>query len=116
MSKELADSSEYAHGNMVFFDLLGMVVVAYPEHVGTIINYMTALATFLYLFKKCFHPSNMGKWYQEHILIFINSFVCVFIKWIGPVEGKGWRSASQKGSGSDSSPRRRVPDSAALST
>uniref|UniRef100_A0A673WLL0 Endoplasmic reticulum metallopeptidase 1 n=1 Tax=Salmo trutta TaxID=8032 RepID=A0A673WLL0_SALTR len=76
MSKELADSSEYAHGNMVFFDLLGMVVVAYPDHVGTIINYMTAIATFLYLFKKCFHPSNMGKRYQEHILIFIHSFVC----------------------------------------
>uniref|UniRef100_A0A673WM05 Endoplasmic reticulum metallopeptidase 1 n=1 Tax=Salmo trutta TaxID=8032 RepID=A0A673WM05_SALTR len=65
MSKELADSSEYAHGNMVFFDLLGMVVVAYPDHVGTIINYMTAIATFLYLFKKCFHPSNMGRYVNE---------------------------------------------------
>uniref|UniRef100_A0A673YA56 Endoplasmic reticulum metallopeptidase 1 n=1 Tax=Salmo trutta TaxID=8032 RepID=A0A673YA56_SALTR len=52
MSEELADSSEYRHGNMVFFDLLGMVVVAYPARVGTIINYMTAMATFLYLFKK----------------------------------------------------------------
>uniref|UniRef100_A0A8C8LWM2 Endoplasmic reticulum metallopeptidase 1 n=1 Tax=Oncorhynchus tshawytscha TaxID=74940 RepID=A0A8C8LWM2_ONCTS len=61
MSEELADSSEYRHGNTVFFDLLGMVVVAYPAHVGTIINYITAIATFLYLFKKCFHPSNMGK-------------------------------------------------------
>uniref|UniRef100_A0A8C8G967 Endoplasmic reticulum metallopeptidase 1 n=1 Tax=Oncorhynchus tshawytscha TaxID=74940 RepID=A0A8C8G967_ONCTS len=56
MSEELADSSEYRHGNTVFFDLLGMVVVAYPAHVGTIINYITAIATFLYLFKKCFHP------------------------------------------------------------
>ena len=70
MSEELADSSEYAHGNMVFFDLLGMVVVAYPAHVGTIINYMTAIATFIYLFKKCFHPSNMGKGSQEHILFY----------------------------------------------
>uniref|UniRef100_A0A8C8LWA9 Endoplasmic reticulum metallopeptidase 1 n=1 Tax=Oncorhynchus tshawytscha TaxID=74940 RepID=A0A8C8LWA9_ONCTS len=70
MSEELADSSEYRHGNTVFFDLLGMVVVAYPAHVGTIINYITAIATFLYLFKKCFHPSNMGKGSQEHILIF----------------------------------------------
>uniref|UniRef100_A0A8C7KFA6 Endoplasmic reticulum metallopeptidase 1 n=1 Tax=Oncorhynchus kisutch TaxID=8019 RepID=A0A8C7KFA6_ONCKI len=77
MSEELADWSEYRHGNMVFFDLLGMVVVAYPAHVGTIINYMTAIATFLYLFKKCFHPSNMGKGSQEHILIFY-SFICLW--------------------------------------
>uniref|UniRef100_A0A8C7QF84 Endoplasmic reticulum metallopeptidase 1 n=1 Tax=Oncorhynchus mykiss TaxID=8022 RepID=A0A8C7QF84_ONCMY len=65
MSEELADSSEYRHGNMVFFDLLGMVVVAYPARVGTIINYMTAMATFLYLFKKCSHPSNVGRYIKE---------------------------------------------------
>uniref|UniRef100_A0A6Q2ZI24 Endoplasmic reticulum metallopeptidase 1 n=1 Tax=Esox lucius TaxID=8010 RepID=A0A6Q2ZI24_ESOLU len=58
MSVELADSSQYRHGNMVFFDLLGMVVVAYPAHVGTIINYLAAMATFLYLFKKSSHPTN----------------------------------------------------------
>uniref|UniRef100_A0A8C8GE94 Endoplasmic reticulum metallopeptidase 1 n=1 Tax=Oncorhynchus tshawytscha TaxID=74940 RepID=A0A8C8GE94_ONCTS len=78
MSEELADSSEYRHGNTVFFDLLGMVVVAYPAHVGTIINYITAIATFLYLFKKCFHPSNMGKGSQEHILIFY-LFICLLV-------------------------------------
>nr|XP_046160949.1 endoplasmic reticulum metallopeptidase 1 [Oncorhynchus gorbuscha] len=67
MSEELADSSEYRHGNMVFFDLLGMVVVAYPARVGTIINYMTAMATFLYLFKKCSHPSNVGGRYVKEL-------------------------------------------------
>uniref|UniRef100_A0A8C7J308 Endoplasmic reticulum metallopeptidase 1 n=1 Tax=Oncorhynchus kisutch TaxID=8019 RepID=A0A8C7J308_ONCKI len=67
MSEELADSSEYRHGNMVFFDLLGMVVVAYPARVGTIINYMTAMATFLYLFKKCSHPSNVGGRYIKEL-------------------------------------------------
>uniref|UniRef100_A0A673YAZ2 Endoplasmic reticulum metallopeptidase 1 n=1 Tax=Salmo trutta TaxID=8032 RepID=A0A673YAZ2_SALTR len=67
MSEELADSSEYRHGNMVFFDLLGMVVVAYPARVGTIINYMTAMATFLYLFKKCSHPSNVGGRYMKEL-------------------------------------------------
>uniref|UniRef100_A0A4W5PUZ0 Endoplasmic reticulum metallopeptidase 1/1-A TM domain-containing protein n=1 Tax=Hucho hucho TaxID=62062 RepID=A0A4W5PUZ0_9TELE len=67
MSEELADSSEYRHGNMVFFDLLGMVMVAYPARVGTIINYMTAMATFLYLFKKCSHPSNVGGRYIKEL-------------------------------------------------
>ncbi|XP_035377303.1 endoplasmic reticulum metallopeptidase 1-like [Electrophorus electricus] len=56
MSEKLADSSEYRHGNMVFFDVLGVVAVAYPARVGTIINYMAVMATFLYLAKK-----NKGK-------------------------------------------------------
>ncbi|XP_071009486.1 endoplasmic reticulum metallopeptidase 1-like isoform X1 [Oncorhynchus clarkii lewisi] len=79
MSEELADSSEYAHGNMVFFDLLGMVVVAYPAHVGTIINYMTAIATFIYLFKKCFHPSNMGGCYVKELAC---ATVVVILSWL----------------------------------
>lgn len=60
MSEKLADSSEYRHGNMVFFDLLGVVVVAYPARVGTILNYMVATATFLYLAKKASMPGNGG--------------------------------------------------------
>ncbi|XP_076836618.1 endoplasmic reticulum metallopeptidase 1-like isoform X2 [Brachyhypopomus gauderio] len=51
MSEILADSSEYRHGNMVFFDVLG-VMVAYPAQVGTIINCMAVMVTFLYLAKK----------------------------------------------------------------
>uniref|UniRef100_A0A8C9ZAF6 Endoplasmic reticulum metallopeptidase 1 n=1 Tax=Sander lucioperca TaxID=283035 RepID=A0A8C9ZAF6_SANLU len=58
MSDKLADSSEYRHGNMVFFDLLGVVVVAYPSRVGTILNYIVATATFLYLAKKASRPGN----------------------------------------------------------
>uniref|UniRef100_A0A8C1SNQ9 Endoplasmic reticulum metallopeptidase 1 n=1 Tax=Cyprinus carpio TaxID=7962 RepID=A0A8C1SNQ9_CYPCA len=49
MSEELADSSEYRHGNMVFFDMLGVTLVVYPAHVGTIINYVVAVATMIYL-------------------------------------------------------------------
>ncbi|XP_071205956.1 endoplasmic reticulum metallopeptidase 1-like isoform X2 [Salvelinus alpinus] len=79
MSKELADPSEYAHGNMVFFDLLGMVVVAYPAHVGTIINYTTAIATFLYLFKKCLHPSNVGGRYVKELAC---ATVAVILSWL----------------------------------
>lgn len=46
---------------MVFFDLLGVVVVAYPARVGTILNYMVAAATFLYLAKKASLPGNGGR-------------------------------------------------------
>lgn len=61
MSDKLADSSEYRHGNMVFFDLLGVIVVAYPARVGTILNYVLAAATFLYLAKKASQPGNGGR-------------------------------------------------------
>ncbi|MEQ2239481.1 Endoplasmic reticulum metallopeptidase 1 [Ilyodon furcidens] len=59
-SEKLADSSEYRHGNMVFFDLLGVVAVAYPARIGTIVNYMVASATFFYLAKKASLPGNRG--------------------------------------------------------
>ncbi|KAJ7986872.1 hypothetical protein DPEC_G00332910 [Dallia pectoralis] len=80
MSEVLADSSQYRHGNMVFFDLLGVVVVAYPARVGTIINYLATMATFLYLFKKSSHHSNMGGRYLKELaygtaLVIISWFV-----------------------------------------
>ncbi|XP_055036290.2 endoplasmic reticulum metallopeptidase 1 [Misgurnus anguillicaudatus] len=68
MSEELGDSSQYRHGNMVFFDLLGVVVVAYPAWAGTIINYMVAVATFIYLGKKCMLPKNVGGRYVRELL------------------------------------------------
>lgn len=71
-SEKLADSSEYRHGNMVFFDLLGVVVVAYPARVGTILNYMVATATFLYLAKKGSLPGNGG----GSPISFMSSLVC----------------------------------------
>ncbi|KAK0133178.1 Endoplasmic reticulum metallopeptidase 1 [Merluccius polli] len=67
MSDELADSSEYRHGNMVFFDLLGVVVVAYPARVGTILNYVVAAATFFYLAKKASRPGNSGGRYVREL-------------------------------------------------
>ncbi|XP_037547675.1 endoplasmic reticulum metallopeptidase 1 [Nematolebias whitei] len=67
MSETLADSSAYRHGNMVFFDLLGVVVVAYPARVGTILNYMVSAATFLYLLKKAMLPGTGGGRYVRDL-------------------------------------------------
>lgn len=66
-SEKLADSSEYRHGNMVFFDLLGVVVVAYPARVGTILNYIVAAVTFFYLAKKASLPGNSGGRYVRDL-------------------------------------------------
>lgn len=73
MSDKLADSSEYRHGNMVFFDLLGVVVVAYPARVGTILNYMVAAATFIYLAKKASLPGNGGG-------SLLHCWICCFLR------------------------------------
>ncbi|XP_028319089.1 endoplasmic reticulum metallopeptidase 1 [Gouania willdenowi] len=66
-SEKLANTSEYRHGNMVFFDLLGVVVVAYPARVGSILNYMVATAAFLYLAKKASLPGNRGGRYVRQL-------------------------------------------------
>ncbi|XP_059412979.1 endoplasmic reticulum metallopeptidase 1-like [Carassius carassius] len=60
MSDELADSSKYRHGTMVFFDMLGLMMVAYPAHVGTVINYLVAVAAVIYLGGKCLLTSSVG--------------------------------------------------------
>jgi hypothetical protein len=51
-SDMLASSSEYRHGNMVFFDVFGLFVIAYPSRIGSVINYMVVVAVVLYLSKK----------------------------------------------------------------
>ena len=99
MSEKLADSSEYRHGNMVFFDLLGVYVVAYPARVGTILNYMIATATFLYLAKKASLPGNGGTIdhpslrsdarfaiiFARHKTVFVRCFQVVATSGIWPV-------------------------------
>lgn len=60
-SDMLAKSFEYRHGNVVFFDVLGLFVLAYPARVGTIMNYVIAAIAFLYLGKKVLQPKNRGK-------------------------------------------------------
>ena len=60
-SDMLASSSKYQHGNMVFFDVLGLFVIAYPSRVGSIINYMVVMAVVLYLGRKLLHPKYKSK-------------------------------------------------------
>ncbi|KAG8536684.1 hypothetical protein GDO81_025849, partial [Engystomops pustulosus] len=70
----LADSSEYRHGNLVFFDVSGMFVVSYPARIGTIINYVIAAAALFYLSKKTIKYRRGGKNYARDLMVglFIN--------------------------------------------
>ncbi|ETE56661.1 hypothetical protein L345_17627, partial [Ophiophagus hannah] len=49
-------SQKYRHGNVVFFDVLGMFILAYPARVGAIMNCIIASITMLYLGKKVLQP------------------------------------------------------------
>lgn len=63
-SDMLVSSSKYQHGNMVFFDVLGLFVIAYPSRVGSIINYMVVMAVVLYLGKKLLQPKHKSKYFS----------------------------------------------------
>ncbi|XP_055470095.1 endoplasmic reticulum metallopeptidase 1 isoform X2 [Psammomys obesus] len=77
-SDMLASSSEYRHGNMVFFDVLGLLVVAYPSRVGSIINYMVVMAVVLYLGKKLLRPKHRSANYMRDFLCGLG---ITFISW-----------------------------------
>ncbi|XP_036289899.1 endoplasmic reticulum metallopeptidase 1 isoform X2 [Pipistrellus kuhlii] len=94
-SDVLVSSSKYRHGNMVFFDVLGLFVIAYPSRVGSIINCMVLAAAVLYLGKKLLQPKHntnypkdffcglgitvMG-WFTSLVTVLI---IAVFISLIG---------------------------------
>ncbi|XP_028619895.1 endoplasmic reticulum metallopeptidase 1 [Grammomys surdaster] len=77
-SDMLASSSEYRHGNMVFFDVLGLLVIAYPSRVGSIINYMVVMAVVLYLGKKLLRPKHRNANYMRDFLCGLG---ITFISW-----------------------------------
>ncbi|XP_075683460.1 endoplasmic reticulum metallopeptidase 1 [Rhinoderma darwinii] len=75
----LADSSEFRHGNLIFFDFSGMFVVSYPARIGTIVNYVIAAVTLFYLSKKTIKYRRKGTYYPRDLItgLFIN-----VISWI----------------------------------
>ncbi|GAB1302313.1 Endoplasmic reticulum metallopeptidase 1 [Apodemus speciosus] len=77
-SDMLASSSEYRHGSMVFFDVLGLLVIAYPSRVGSIINYMVVMAVVLYLGKKLLQPKHRNANYMRDFLCGLG---ITFISW-----------------------------------
>ncbi|XP_078426705.1 endoplasmic reticulum metallopeptidase 1 isoform X1 [Cetorhinus maximus] len=79
-SEELADSTQYRHGTMIFFDVLGLFVVAYPQRIGAIINYLVAVAAIVYLGKKFSLSVNQGSHYRRDLLYGIGvTIICWFI-------------------------------------
>ncbi|XP_058287366.1 endoplasmic reticulum metallopeptidase 1 isoform X3 [Hylobates moloch] len=67
-SDMLAAASKYRHGNMVFFDVLGLFVIAYPSRIGSIINYMVVMGVVLYLGKKLLQPKHKTGNYKKDFL------------------------------------------------
>ncbi|XP_056369194.1 endoplasmic reticulum metallopeptidase 1 [Oenanthe melanoleuca] len=82
-SEKLAKSFEYRHGNVVFFDILGLFVLAYPARVGTIMNYITAAVAFFYLSKKVLQPKPRAINNLKKLLtafgVTLTSWVCTLV-------------------------------------
>uniref|UniRef100_A0A8C0V5V2 Endoplasmic reticulum metallopeptidase 1 n=1 Tax=Cyanistes caeruleus TaxID=156563 RepID=A0A8C0V5V2_CYACU len=82
-SEKLAKSFEYRHGNVVFFDILGLFVLAYPARVGTIMNYITATVAFFYLSKKVLQPKPRAVHNLKKLLtafsLTLTSWVCTLV-------------------------------------
>ncbi|XP_071436569.1 endoplasmic reticulum metallopeptidase 1 isoform X2 [Pithys albifrons albifrons] len=82
-SEKLAKSFEYRHGNVVFFDILGLFVLAYPARIGTIMNYITAAVAFIYLSKKVLQSKtraiqNLKKLFTAFSLT-LTSWICTLV-------------------------------------
>jgi hypothetical protein len=73
-SDMLASSSEYRHGNMVFFDVFGLFVIAYPSRIGSVINYMVVVAVVLYLSKKLMQPKHKSKYFPLNIRLICSPY------------------------------------------
>nr|XP_060618274.1 endoplasmic reticulum metallopeptidase 1 [Anolis sagrei ordinatus] len=95
-SDKLARSHEYRHGNVVFFDIFGMFVLAYPARVGAILNYTITALAILYLGKKILQPKKRALMYIKELAIAFGFtvfswfavflgilFVAIFISLIG---------------------------------
>ncbi|XP_063770059.1 endoplasmic reticulum metallopeptidase 1 isoform X2 [Pseudophryne corroboree] len=65
----LADSSEFRHGNLIFFDVSGMFVLSYPARISTIINYIIAAILLFYLSKKTIKYKRGGTNYARDLMI-----------------------------------------------
>ncbi|XP_068032922.1 endoplasmic reticulum metallopeptidase 1 isoform X1 [Anomalospiza imberbis] len=82
-SEKLAKSFEYRHGNVVFFDILGLFVLAYPARVGTIMNYITSAIAFSYLSKKVLQPKPRAVHNLKKLLtafsLTLTSWVCTLV-------------------------------------
>ncbi|KAM4809607.1 endoplasmic reticulum metallopeptidase 1 [Rhinophrynus dorsalis] len=78
-SHQLADSSQFRHGNMVFFDVCGLFVLSYPARVGTIINYITAAFVLFYLGKKIMKYKRGGTNYAKDLLF---GLFITLVSWI----------------------------------
>ncbi|KAH0628316.1 hypothetical protein JD844_009273 [Phrynosoma platyrhinos] len=83
-SDKLARSHEYRHGNVVFFDVFGMFVLAYPARVGAIMNYVITALAVLYLGKKMLQPRKRAVSYAKELAI---ACVLTVLSWLAILLG-----------------------------
>ncbi|XP_054842505.1 endoplasmic reticulum metallopeptidase 1 [Eublepharis macularius] len=83
-SDNLAKTYEYRHGNVVFFDIFGVFVLAYPARVGTILNCVITALAVLYLGKKILQPRKRAISYLRELAV---AAVFTFLSWFVALAG-----------------------------
>ncbi|XP_053154804.1 endoplasmic reticulum metallopeptidase 1 isoform X2 [Hemicordylus capensis] len=83
-SDSLAKSHEYRHGNLVFFDVFGMFILAYPTRVGAIMNCVVTTLAILYLGKKILQPRKRAISYLKELAI---AFGFTVLSWFATLVG-----------------------------
>lgn len=61
-SSKLCNPGEDKHGSMVFFDVLGFFIVAYPQRLANILNWTTFVYVYVAFLKRMLRNRNSGNY------------------------------------------------------
>ncbi|XP_014672177.1 PREDICTED: endoplasmic reticulum metallopeptidase 1-like [Priapulus caudatus] len=84
-SPYLAHPGEYRHGNMIFFDVLGVYMVLYPQRVGMVINMLFLLAVALGIARKMVDKSTEGYHGAAFLGNLLAAVVVIVLSWAAAV-------------------------------
>ncbi|KAK3090660.1 hypothetical protein FSP39_013471 [Pinctada imbricata] len=72
-SPKLADPGVDRHGEMVFFDVVGLFMVHYPKRIGTVINSVVVALAFFYIIKKSRAYDGNSTLYIKNLMLAIQA-------------------------------------------
>ncbi|XP_014772391.1 endoplasmic reticulum metallopeptidase 1 [Octopus bimaculoides] len=84
---KLADPGADRHGNMVFYDVLGFYMFAYPKRIAAILNIVIVVCSLLLIAKRNLHYGNSskGKSSWKSLLKLFVAVLGLFVMWISIV-------------------------------
>ncbi|XP_077981932.1 endoplasmic reticulum metallopeptidase 1-like [Glandiceps talaboti] len=81
-SSYLEDPQEYRHGDVVFFDVIGLFMVTYPARIATILNSCFVFLVLTLIWQKAIAPGDQGLTGLSYILHLIFAIVVIIFSWL----------------------------------